>query len=322
MTTSVSTPMSNPEKAKSSSGSQKEAAIGVGDPLSLNLMKVLRRSKTNTSETASSNGGSNSEDSALVSLGNTSFGFNFDSEEQNSEEDVEDSKPPATSKAHQGLRAPSAREPQPLLKPSGYPLTASSLSNLASVSDAKSTSATTTTTEGNSRQPQVTESSTAPSVSASSNSSGSRGNTKQTTTQQPRWQQQHQQQQRKRKSSDNESGGYNSDDDDEEADDKASSNDNPAPMMIGSSAASTISSSMDQSKDRPSKKKKANDKKREERNAREKERSLRISQQINDLRGLLSNGGVVVPKGTKSSVLTEAASYIRMLQQHQYRSEM
>ena len=29
-----------------------------------------------------------------------------------------------------------------------------------------------------------------------------------------------------------------------------------------------------------------------------------------------------MPKGTKSSVLTEAANYIRMLQQHQYRSEI
>ena len=62
--------------------------------------------------------------------------------------------------------------------------------------------------------------------------------------------------------------------------------------------------------------------KRQERNLREKERSLRISQQINELRELLSNGGVVVPKGTKSSVLLEAANYIRILQQHQYQSEM
>lgn len=70
------------------------------------------------------------------------------------------------------------------------------------------------------------------------------------------------------------------------------------------------------------KKKKLDEGKREERNAREKERSFRISKQINELRSLLSSGGVIVPKGTKSSVLTEAANYIRMLQQHQYRSEM
>jgi hypothetical protein len=70
------------------------------------------------------------------------------------------------------------------------------------------------------------------------------------------------------------------------------------------------------------KRRKLDEMKREERNAREKERSFRISRQINELRGLLSTGGVIVPKGTKSSVLTEAANYIRMLQQHQYRSEM
>lgn len=70
------------------------------------------------------------------------------------------------------------------------------------------------------------------------------------------------------------------------------------------------------------KKKKMDDSKREERNAREKERSFRISKQINELRNLLSSGGVIVPKGTKSSVLTEAANYIKMLQNQQYRSEI
>jgi len=82
--------------------------------------------------------------------------------------------------------------------------------------------------------------------------------------------------------------------------------------------------------DSSQKKKKSNEKgnklnsytKREERNQREKERSLRISEQINELRDLLSCGGVIIPKGTKSSVLTEAANYIRILQQHQYQSEM
>jgi PAS domain-containing protein len=64
------------------------------------------------------------------------------------------------------------------------------------------------------------------------------------------------------------------------------------------------------------------DAKREERNAREKDRSFRIAQQIEDLRGLLSVGGVIVPKGTKSSILTEAANYIRMLQQTQGQAEM
>lgn len=96
--------------------------------------------------------------------------------------------------------------------------------------------------------------------------------------------------------SDEESGGYNSDGDESEM-----------PTQRG----------------RPRKRtKKVDGNKREERNQREKERSFRISKQINELRNLLSSGGVVVPKGTKSSVLTEAASYIRMLQKHQYQSEI
>ena len=86
----------------------------------------------------------------------------------------------------------------------------------------------------------------------------------------------------------------------------------------------SLSTEMSDSEDRPRKrgKKHLDENKREERNAREKERSFRISRQINELRNLLSTGGVIVPKGTKSSVLTEAANYIRILQQHQYRSEM
>ena len=90
------------------------------------------------------------------------------------------------------------------------------------------------------------------------------------------------------------------------------------------SNASVTSSSSTAANSRKSKAagKSLEEQKREERNLREKERSLRISEQINELRDLLMNGGVVIPKGTKSSVLTEAANYIRLLQQHQYRSEM
>jgi len=119
----------------------------------------------------------------------------------------------------------------------------------------------------------------------------------------------------KRKSqdtTDNDSGGYNTDDEGK----TSRSQDNP-------SKDSMSSRSVDGSEDKnPRKKNRLDEMKREERNAREKERSFRISKQINDLRNLLSTGGVIVPKGTKSSVLTEAANYIRMLQQHQYRSEM
>jgi hypothetical protein len=118
----------------------------------------------------------------------------------------------------------------------------------------------------------------------------------------------------KRKSqdtADNDSGGYNTDDEGK----AARSQNNPSKDSSSRSA--------DDSDDKnPRKKNRLDTMKREERNAREKERSFRISKQIDDLRNLLSTGGVIVPKGTKSSVLTEAANYIRMLQQHQYRSEM
>jgi len=98
-----------------------------------------------------------------------------------------------------------------------------------------------------------------------------------------------------------------------------------AMVSLSSSSSSVVGMTPSEigSMERPKKKaKKLDENKREERNAREKERSFRISRQINELRNLLSSGGVIVPKGTKSSVLTEAANYIRMLQQHQYRSEI
>ena len=62
--------------------------------------------------------------------------------------------------------------------------------------------------------------------------------------------------------------------------------------------------------------------KRKEHNAREKERSCRIAKQIDDLRTLLSRGGIIVSKGTKTSVLSEAANYINILQQQQVQWEM
>jgi hypothetical protein len=70
------------------------------------------------------------------------------------------------------------------------------------------------------------------------------------------------------------------------------------------------------------KKRPAGGKKREIKNAREKERSSRIAKQIDELRDILSACGVMVPKGTKSSVLSEVATYIRLLQQQQVRSEV
>ena len=124
----------------------------------------------------------------------------------------------------------------------------------------------------------------------------------------------------KRKSSIDTSNGYKSDDESSPAPPI-----NAAPSQVISSAnPSVLTSSSDANLDEHSSKKakKLDDIKREERNQREKERSYRITSQINELRTLLSAGGVIVPKGTKNAVLTEAANYIRDLQQRQYNSEM
>ena len=136
--------------------------------------------------------------------------------------------------------------------------------------------------------------------------------------------------------SDDDSGGYNTDDDEGGKVSSKSSSDRSLPKVAAATSSKSLCTSTGQEKEAEAssiqgegskgggkkKKKKLDEGKREERNAREKERSFRIAKQINELRGLLSSGGVIVPKGTKSSVLTEAANYIRMLQQHQYRSEM
>jgi Helix-loop-helix DNA-binding domain len=67
--------------------------------------------------------------------------------------------------------------------------------------------------------------------------------------------------------------------------------------------------------------KKYDRKRREERNKREKLRSSNIAKQITELRDLLTSGGVTIPKGTKGSVLSEAANYIKLLQRNQTMTE-
>lgn len=96
----------------------------------------------------------------------------------------------------------------------------------------------------------------------------------------------------------------------------------PTKQRSSAGLVSIPSSESEKESERPMKKFKQDGTKREERNAREKERSFRIAQQITELRNLLSSGGIIVPKGTKSSVLTEAGNYIRKLQQQKYESEI
>lgn len=257
------------------------------DPLG--LMKSLSRKRNGENESGSSNGGNHSDNSALVSLGNTSFGFNFDSEESNSthnnsenNDNSEDSDAVGDSK----IKAVGSGKNSGSNSSSGQQHNGAKMSTVSSL--------TTSSSQHLNRSDRDAADAAVANLRNIANSfamtTADIGKPK--------------------ARSDNDSGGYNSDTDDDMSSNK-------------SATRVTSSSSITRSRDmKGRKKRKLDDKKREERNAREKERSFRISKQINELRALLSNGGIIVPKGTKSSVLTEAANYIRMLQQHQYRSEM
>jgi Helix-loop-helix DNA-binding domain len=284
------------------------AEIKSGDALN-NLMKSMRTGKGN-SESGSSNGGDHSDNSALVSIGNTSFGFNFDSEEgcsNNSKEGQNDSNEDSDGNA-QNDKAPvvNSSSTSSNKKRSPQQDQAASKGSSGAGDEMKSTtsslsSSTNSNPYNNAEQRQAAAHAVAslasiarayPKLSDNSNAASMREALD-----------------RKRKKDDDkdaDSGGYNTDDEEQKAPERVSGSE---------------SNSKGGAKSRK-KKREENEHKREERNQREKERSFRISKQITDLRNLLSSGGVVVPKGTKSSVLTEAANYIRLLQQHQYRSEM
>jgi len=277
--------------------------------LSRYLMSLLPKG---LSEKSSDSGGSNcggsgnnSDNSALISIGNTSFGFNFDSEEgtmnnsprnsnSNSEEGDSDEGPgkpksrvPPKSKAGTMTTNIHSAKLETVISP-------------AKVSSGSDASTTNTSTHNDAAAEAVAslQSIANEANKACENDSSGKQNFK-----------------RKAQGSvDNDSGGYNSDDESKNTQGRlASCQDDTASRSADSDSGGQKGSR---------KKKRLGDMKREERNAREKERSFRISRQINELRSLLSSGGVIVPKGTKSSVLTEAANYIRMLQQHQYRSEI
>jgi len=292
---------------------EKETADNTStDPFT--MMKSLRDSKTNSESGSSNGGGSNSDNSALVSFGNASFGFNFDSEEGNSSPPNSDQNEDSSGSEGAKKRATKGPKHSAAAAPS---MVTDSSGGSSGGSSSKLREQTSSSEEGTSEQSGPSEvhrqkaetashslKSLAHSVMNRKGSKNSSPPTKVTSAPADT-----DRTSRKRKASgraEEESiGGYNSDDDDEMAD------------------SSTRSASKgDDEPGHGKRKKRMDEKKREERNAREKERSFRISKQINELRDLLSSGGVIVPKGTKSSVLTEAANYIRMLQQHQYRSEM
>jgi Helix-loop-helix DNA-binding domain len=267
------------------------------------LMKSMQnsRSKPDNSESGSSNGGNNSDNSALVSLGNTSFGFNFDSEESNSKEGQNDSNDDSDGNVQAREKKGDAA---PVKKRSsvggGHPTIVTSSTSISSSNHSSNL--------GNSNSAEQVQAAAHAVASLESIAARSYPAKKEPFTEADNAQAQREALDRKRKAAANDnkdadSGGYNTDDDE-------------APSSSHKSSGTATKST------RKKMRREDDDMKREERNQREKERSFRISKQITELRELLASGGVVVPKGTKSSVLTEAASYIRMLQQHQYRSEM
>jgi Helix-loop-helix DNA-binding domain len=79
--------------------------------------------------------------------------------------------------------------------------------------------------------------------------------------------------------------------------------------------------SSDEKQQAKRRKRSLSDAKRVERNLREQARSNRLSEQFGDLRGLLVKAGIVVPKGTKGSILAIVGDYIRVLEQKRSATE-
>jgi hypothetical protein len=318
-----------------SESNNRQAPTGESLNTLMNSLKSGGRSggrKPDNSETGSSNGGNNSDNSALVSLGNTSFGFNFDSEESNSKEGQNDSNEDSDGNIQisgsNNQRAPknAGTTNQSTTKKRASNSRSDTLVTASSISSSNISSTHHGSTNGDNsavveqQQVQAAADAVANLESIARSYPKLQNESQATFTEADNAEAQRQALDRKRKAEqqfdankDADSGGYNTDDDEEEA--HSSFRGSSRNEKTGGGTTKTPSNKRKY-------KAKENENKREERNQREKERSFRISKQITELRDLLSSGGVVVPKGTKSSVLTEAATYIRMLQQHQYRSEM
>lgn len=363
----------------------KESSKGEGVSLPRNLMKALLRRSSSVIGSNSSGSSNNSDNSALVSIGNGSFGFNFDCDDMNNNSDGKPNESDSD-----GNSAPKTKDEK-----GGKPKVITGGSSdeddgRDSNRDWKSSvSSLTQQSDSVKKVGNMSHDAAAAAAVANlhgianayySNEKGDEGKNNDDPSRHGNWNSceeltmddsdffpadfypaetqscaaevqpsqvvsclpTHRGKRATTDMEDQDSGGYNSDGDGEPALSYAASSNSsstaavrnvvvshsqkPVPTHASSSHSYIDSNDTNVSSTqhgRPRKKsKKLDEGKREERNAREKERSFRISKQINELRNLLSSGGVVVPKGTKSSVLTEAANYIRMLQQHQYRSEM
>lgn len=299
----------------------------------MNLIKSLKGG-TDSSEGGSSSsngqGGNNSDNSALVSLGNTSFGFNFDSEEGNSSPPNSERNGGSDSDSGKGNSEPKSNDEakEAEKEKESNSTTKAETTNSLPQHEQASNSVSNPSSSLTQDMPPAAPSSKDPSAPAVADVTSSHNVAAEAAVSQL-----HsiasacinKDENKPRLDKEGSNGGYNTDD--EGARGFQNDQQQPPVQPLSSSSAHPAQLRQENNEDDAEggplkKKKKGNDRKREERNAREKERSFRISKQINELRNLLSSGGVIVPKGTKSSVLTEAANYIRMLQQHQYRSEI
>lgn len=226
------------------------------------MMKALRRTE-NSDSGSSSNGDNQSDNSALVSIGNTSFGFNFDGESNSRMETL------GNSSDSDGGNGP-LRSSVPAVSVS------SSNSNVSGPDTAKSS--VLDSPHGSDRSSEGVGRS-----SIASNSSTNNGAAAEESAERLKliasscMNQNHSRKEvildpsRKRKQmggSENSSGGYNSD---EEDDDNSGDQDTQSKSRTDSRGVDSMEGG--------GKRKKMDGKKRQERNAREKERSFRISKQ-------------------------------------------
>ena len=304
------------DKDKGSKRGSKTDAREPEAPLSLNMIKASSILSKAASDSGSSNGGNQSDNSALVGFAN--FGFDFDSAEGNSS--PPNSEQNENSSDSDGGPSIDQKELTASEKKKSY-----MRNKMTESMDSTDPASVTGSEKGDKTDSTISDLTTSNDPSGGSNDGGNSlgsddhnaaaanasANLKSIAA---ACAAKHRSAERETAVSRKRKAQNEDEDDDDSKDGEGYDSDNSS--QTGSKKPSKTTSG------EGGKKKGMTVKKREERNAREKERSFRISKQINELRDLLSTGGVIVAKGTKSSVLTEAANYIRMLQQHQYRAEL
>eukprot|EP00934_Nitzschia_sp_Nitz4_P000607 Nitzschia sp. Nitz4//scaffold288_size23661//20146//22129//NITZ4_008472-RA/size23661-processed-gene-0.42-mRNA-1//1//CDS//3329545806//607//frame0 len=226
-------------------------------------------------------GGNRSDSSALVNVGKSSFGFNFDSEGGTGNS----SNPSEEGDSDEG---PNMQQQQQQQQRRGAPLHVPTAVNTSALKAKQSRRAPSASDSSNSLS--------APSTRSSLQSSKKRSRSE---------------------VQEQSSGGYDTDED--EGRGMGSSHSKQRSNEIESGDMNVISDGKESKGEKSTSS--SNDARREERNAREKARSMRIAKKIEEIREVLHQGGVVLPKGTKSTVLSEASRYMRQLQDKHRRLE-